>query len=299
MILIAESGSTKTDWQVVSADGIEQEFSSHGINPTTQSEENIKDRQGEVLQKIADFPITKIDFYGAGCGSPVACEGLKRYLSTYFSPNIPINVGSDMLAAAVAVLQGKKGLACILGTGSNSGYFDADTIERQVPSLGYLLGDEGSGFQIGKAIVSDFLRATMPASISDLLEDRLEVKKAELLSYIYTHPYPNRYLASMVGLLAAIPDAREYLLEIVRAQLELFFKNCVLRYELSADDELGFAGSIAYIFQEVLREIAHTYGLTIGTVVRQPITVLSAMTQSQYRLSSNADAFDSNYSMHE
>lgn len=274
MILIADSGSTKTDWRFVSEDGIMQSCTSAGINPALQTLHDIKEEQLAVLQSFTHLPVKQIDFYGAGCGQTASQSKIEEMLNTVF-PSVEINVSSDLLGAARAIFDHRPGIACILGTGSNSGYYDGKKITENVPSLGYLLGDEGGGSQIGKQLLTDYLRANMPDHISDLLRKEIGNDRAVIYDRIYQSSFPNRFLASIVGIVSLKHANDAYFREVIYKEFDRFFVNCIDRYEIEKDVSLGFVGSLAFHFRDLLKLVSENHGITISGIVEKPIDSLA------------------------
>lgn len=275
MKLIAESGSTKTDWRIIQSDKVIGLFSTRGINPVVQSISQIKDTQIESLSRFRDVSISEIDFYGAGCGMPESKLKIKSFIGAIF-PYAEINVESDLVAASRAVFGDQEGVICILGTGSNSGYYNGNRIVERVPSLGYILGDEGGGVQIGKQILVDFLRNELPRNIQTYLISRLALSESEILKKVYDQKTPNSFMANLVSLLSNEFPANNYLNEIIRTQFHLFFNNCLLKYSAVNNTKIGFVGSIAYHYNEILNEVASDYSLIIHNIIKSPIDRLSS-----------------------
>ncbi len=194
MILIADSGSTKTEWSLVGRNGVERTFRTAGINPYLLSEDEVRRiLTREVLVELPIERITEVYFYGAGCvGRPA--ETLCVQLHRVIGPET-VEVNSDLLAAARALCGDAPGIVAILGTGSNSGYYDGHDITRRVPSLGFLLGDEGSGSDLGKHLLADALKGLLPEPLARQFFDCYPLTQEEVLDAVYRRPMPNRYMA--------------------------------------------------------------------------------------------------------
>ena len=205
MILIADSGSTKTDWCL--ADETQTiAFKTAGINPFFQTDDEIrKILSREVLERLPVTDITEVFFYGAGCATPIQCQmisGLLRYVIGCDQ----VEVNSDLLGAARALCGHESGIACILGTGSNSCYYNGKNIEQHVSPLGFILGDEGSGADLGRRLVADCLKEELSQPLRDRFFARFQLSREQILQAVYKEPFPNRFL----GLLQKILTNRKY-----------------------------------------------------------------------------------------
>ncbi len=289
MILLADSGSTKTDWRLISANGIVESFVSAGINPALQSEEEIKSDQEETLLAFGHLPVRKIYFYGAGCAQPTSQAKVSLMLTSIFT-SAEVEVASDLLGAAKAIFHERSGIACILGTGSNSGFFDGKKIVENVPSLGYLLGDEGGGSQIGKQLLIDYLRGDMPNDISEELKKEIGDDRGAIYHRIYESPFPNRFLASIVGVLSKKYSKDAYFRGVIYAEFTRFFNNCINKYEMEATVSVGFVGSLAFHYQDLLKTIGEQHGINISGIVEKPIDEIANQLfkqTSSYKIFSN------------
>lgn len=281
--VIAESGSTKTDWRLVTQDGLVGEFLSNGINPVLQPIEGLQADQDDVLKQMQKYDVNALYFYGAGCSQKENKQKLTSLFSQFF-PSAHVQVESDLVAAGKALFGNQKGIACILGTGSNSCLYDNGVVVQNVSSLGYILGDEGGGAQIGKRLMRDFLRKSMPENLSKSLEDLLGLTQSEIYQKVYQDKYPNRFLASIVGHLAPDYGTSAYFSQIVTAEFEMFFDNCLAGYVSSKDLQVGFVGSIAHFFEKELRSVAEKKKFNIEKIIRKPIDQLVA---NQYQKNSD------------
>jgi glucosamine kinase len=271
MILFADSGSTKTDWKLVSTKIIES-FQTQGINPVLQTADDIANDQIEHLRKFEHYHVDEIYFYGAGCGLEATQTKMEAILKRVFT-NAKVTVDSDLIASAKALFGNKAGIACILGTGSNSGYYDGKRIACRVPPLGFILGDEGGGGQIGKQLLTDYLRGSMPVSLKKYLDERLCMSESELLNKIYQEKFPNRFLGSLVELVVLKFPEDSYIKRTVREQFDRFFNNCINKYD-KKNESLGFVGSIAFHFEEILRQAANAHHYTVHQILQKPIDKL-------------------------
>lgn len=277
MILIADSGSTKTAWCFV--EDPEHIIYTQGINPFQQSEEEIcAILQHELLPNFQLSTLNKgsqlstLNFYGAGCTpekAPIVACALRQVIGNTGT----IHVESDMLGAARSVCQRQPGIVCILGTGSNSCYYDGRILHAGNPALGYILGDEGSGAYIGKQLVGDILKKQLPEDIQHLFFEETHETQANIIQRVYRTPLPNRYLASLSPFCARHrehPAIHAFLLDCFGQ----FFKRNIQAAPWSqeaAQVPIHFVGSIAYYYQSELAEAAKLYGYTIGNIVQNPL----------------------------
>lgn len=270
MILIADSGSTKCDWVLLDGEREVGSVSTMGFNPYFHSESIISTTikaQG-MLYKYAD-QVTDVFFYSAGCSSPELNRIVEKGLRTLFV-KANILVDHDVLGAALAACQGNPGIACILGTGSNSCYYDGNDVYEEIPSLAYILGDEGSGSWYGKQLLRDFLyKDPMPAELRQELID-LGHDKNSIRENIYMKPHANVYLASFMKLISKYKDT-EYVQQMVHAGMREFMKRHVCCFKNYRDVPTNFVGSIAYYFQDILKEEAAKLDITVGSIIKKPI----------------------------
>lgn len=265
-ILIADSGSTKTDWAIRFPDGTNQCFRSSGINPALMTEQDICELlRREVLPYLPSTSPIAIRYYGAGCIGDKA-RMMQHNLTTLLGTE-EVTVSTDLLAAARALLGKRHGVACILGTGSNCCEYDGHTILRHVSPLGFILGDEGSGAVLGRRLIGDVLKGLMPASLSALFMERYE-GATEIIENVYQRPAPNRYLASFVPFLAEHrnePEIHTLLLE----EFDRFFLRNVCQCAHEGDD-IHFVGGVARTFKDELSEAASNRGYHVGQVLSAP-----------------------------
>lgn len=270
MILLADSGSTKTDWCIAENNSIQKRISTRGTNPFFQTPDEIeREIASELVPATADFPIDRIFFYGAGCAFPEKNEIIRAALAAHF-PTAAIEINSDMLAAARALCQRSAGIACILGTGSNSCYYDGKQICNNVSPLGFILGDEGSGAVLGRRLVGDCLKNQLPSPLKEKFLERFDLTPANILERVYKRPFPNRFLASLSPFIAEnlqIPEIRR----IVSEGFTDFFRRNVMQYDRYAELPIHFTGSIAYYYRPILEECAEQMKLRIGTILRAPM----------------------------
>ncbi len=268
MLLIADSGSTKTDWLLIS-DNDEMHIESPGINPFFQDAKEIHAILYPIFSEVSTGKITQVHFYGAGCIKGKTDMAVTEALEQIFG-NASILVNDDMLGAARAVLGNTTGIACILGTGANSCLYDGNKIVDKVPTLGFILGDEGSGAHIGKLFLNDYFKRAIPADLQKKIERDLNPDMPEILSAVYKHEYPNRFLAAYSQFLSK-HKKHIYIQNLIkRSFTEFCFRN-IERYEQHKNLAVSFVGSIAYHYADLLKEVAFDRGITVGKIIKKPI----------------------------
>lgn len=270
--LLADSGSTKTDWLVADSSGILCTFSSSGFNPFYQSAQAIDEvLVQEVLPQLTSFQPDEIHFYGAGCANEAVSRPIRDSLARYFPAASLISVESDLLAAARALCGREAGIACILGTGANNALYDGHTIRANIGSLGFWLGDEGSGGYLGKEWVVRFLHRELPVDLAEAFATAYPgVDRFSVLENAYHKPFPNRYFAGFTRFLgqhATHPYVQQFVLEAFL----LFLTKYVSRHAEASMLPVSFTGSIAYYFQEQLAEALCQKGLWLGSIQKSPI----------------------------
>ena len=273
MKLIADAGSTKTDWIVTNNSLITKQIKTKGINPFYQTESDIIQLiSTEIKSQIDEIEINEIYFYGAGCTTekqPIVANALKASFT-----NAKIEVDSDLLAAARALCGHSEGIACILGTGSNSCFYNGENITQNTPPLGFILGDEGSGAYLGKTLVSDFLKRQMPDNIADLFANKYRLTTKEAVENVYRQPLPNRYLAQFTPFLSE-NIAEPYCYNLVFDAFITFFARNIVHYPDFHTLPIAFTGSVAYHFADVLEVAAYEFGLNFSHITQAPIDGLA------------------------
>ncbi|MEI9956840.1 MAG: N-acetylglucosamine kinase [Ferruginibacter sp.] len=266
--LIADSGSTKTEWCLV--DGKKKKtYYTQGLSPYFLSTAQIQDiLEKELRPKIKVEP-DEIFFYGTGCSNPNNVTIVKKAIKAVFK-KAKIAVDHDLMGAAKALCGRGKGIACILGTGSNSCFYNGKKIVKNSPGLGYVLGDEGSGAYLGKKVIQYYLYNTFDADLMDRFNAKFNTNNIEILEAVYKQPLPNRYLANFAIFLAE--NRGHYMIEnIIEDGFNDFFFNHIYKYRESWTLPINFIGSIAFGFKDVLKEMCHTYELQLGKVLRKPM----------------------------
>ncbi len=270
MKLIADSGSTKTDWCVVEGNNVVSRITGHGINPFQQNTDDIEHLVIEDLVKHIDAPerITEIEFYGAGCRDAMI-PVLEHLFSKVFVNATKIDVCSDMLGAARALFGASEGIACILGTGSNSCLYDGCRIVANVPPLGYILGDEGSGAVLGRLFINALFKGGLSENLRDAFSAETGYDVPFIINKVYREPLANRFLASLSVFIHNHLDDRE-LRMLVIDNFKAFFKRNVSLYG-RRDIAIGAVGSIAYYYKAELEEAALSEGYTLAAVLKSPM----------------------------
>lgn len=276
MQLIADSGATKTSWRLAQAFGRTKEMSTIGYNPHYFTTDKIVDSLTESLlpqmENINLNEVKEIHFYGAGCSTPNSCKIVEDAFAELFK-KAQINIEHDLLAAARASCGREAGIACILGTGSNTCLFDGKKIVDNVPSLGFILGDEGSGAELGRQLVKAYFYRELPPDLEAAFQKEFQLDKEGLYANVYKSGLPSRYMASFTRFLGEhLHHPFAYLL--VKKVFNEFFNRMVLKYDKAHELPINFVGSIAFYFRNVLDEVAQEKGLTIGKIVRAPIEAL-------------------------
>lgn len=278
--LIIESGSTKTDWCFIDSDNNVSKFKTSGINPRLQSNEAIISCiETELGNNLSSFSsIDEIHYYGAGIANEQLVERMKAILFHFFSIKV-LYVSSDLLAAARSLCQKKEGIACILGTGSNSCFYDGNQIIDKHISLGYIAGDEGSGNYLGKKVLQYYAYKTFDNELMTAFETLFGSNIQEIIATIYTQAFPNRYLAQFSKIL--VENRGHYMVEnIIEDCLMDFFSTHIFKYRQSWKAPIHFTGSIAFAFKDVINSLCEQYELELGIITQSPIEGLIAYHQS-------------------
>lgn len=275
-ILIAESGATKTDWSWEEGSA----FQSTGLNPVLLTEAQIiMDLTNTILPLINEKNLIfeELYFYGAGCSQGEAQNKMTIALRKVLGHRVKkIIVQSDIWAAIRATCQNESGFCCILGTGSNSCFYDAqkDAITEQMPSLGYMLGDEGAGYALGKALIKTYLYRKLPQDLVFSLEREYGmVKESHFISEIYHQAKPNKYIASFARFLF-MHRHHKFVQDLVKKELSIFVEDILLQYAQIQAYPIHFVGSIAYYWQDILKQIGKQYHLQFGKIYAAPLDAL-------------------------
>lgn len=268
-ILIADSGATKAEWCLIKA-GKKKTIFTPGISPYFLSTDEIRDLvQNEVAGQLKNVTVEKLFFYGTGCANHENAKSVKKALKLVF-PAAHISVDTDLMGAARAVCGTNKGIACILGTGSNSCYFNGKTIVKNSPGLGYVLGDEGSGAYLGKKVLQYYLYETFDEDLRALFDAKYVTNRVEILDNVYKKPLPNRYLASFTMFLAE--NRGHYMIEnIIEDGLNDFFFQHLNKYNEVWKYPVNFVGSVAAGFKDVIQNLCASYEFELGTILKNPM----------------------------
>ncbi|MCY2686875.1 BadF/BadG/BcrA/BcrD ATPase family protein [Salinimicrobium sp. TH3] len=271
MILIADGGSTKCDWILLDSEGEQiMKTRTKGLNPAVFKTEVLQERLEENLDlKQVKEKVERVHFYGAGCGTAKPTALLKAILSTYFSGASDVRVQEDMVAAVYAVTD-KPGIVCILGTGSNSCYYDGKTVRTAVDSLGYILMDEASGNYFGKRLIRDYYYKKMPKKLADIFEKEYDLSSDSIKENIYKKDNPNTYLAHFAEFIFK-NERNGYFYQLIAEGMQNFIEHRVLCFKEAQNVPIHFVGSIAYFSQDIIKDSLQPYRLEPGNFVQRPI----------------------------
>lgn len=273
MILLADSGSTKTDWGLVENGKLVKRLRTSGMNPFQMSEEAITEEiKTHLVPELPGTVLDEVHFYGAGCTKekqPIVERALRANLTI----NGECEVASDMLGAARGICGHKPGIACILGTGSNSCSYDGKNLVKNVSPLGFILGDEGSGAVLGKLLVGDVLKNQMPEAITKRFFEKYKLTSAEIIDRVYRQPKPNTFLASFIPFLEEnIDEPKIY--NLVKESFRSFLRRNVMQYDGWQTLPIGFNGSIAKIYKKPLLEALEEEGMHLGRIIQAPMEAM-------------------------
>lgn len=270
MIIIVESGSTKSDWVMIQNGQPSPKIETMGFNPYFHDRDVVSNniKKNNKIYAIAN-EVEALYFYGAGCSSAALCEIIKSGLQDVFV-HAEVSVGHDLEACAYSTYTGKPVIACILGTGSNSCYYNGKEVIEAVPALSYILGDEGSGSYYGKILLRKFLYKTLPKHIQQDFYNQYKIDKESILSNVYFKANPNVYIASFAKFVSRHKED-PFIMDMIRQGMRSFMEAHVHCYDFYKTVEVNFMGSIAYCFQEILREVAEELNIRVGTIIKSPI----------------------------
>jgi glucosamine kinase len=273
MIIVADSGGSKIDWRLLKEDGSIGQANSAGFNPYYQPIEHLKEITVASLLPHVHEEVSKIFFYGTGVSSEKNVHSIRMVFSEYF-PKASIEVGWDLLAAARALCGREPGIACILGTGSNSCLYDGEKIIDNVANLGWILADEGSGTYMGKQLVFDYFRKEMPESLAKQFHARFPWSREEVLEKVYQHEKPGAFLASFAKFI--FQHLKEpYCYKLAYQSFSDFFENNVMKYDNYKNLKVHLTGSIGFYFSDVVRQVANDKGITVKNILEGPIAGLT------------------------
>ena len=270
MLIIADSGSTKTSWILRDREGVFTRLTTDGLNPNYAGLEAIKATLTEnIVPLVPASGSLVIRFYGSGCGGPKTIALMLKAFSDVFR-EADILVESDLLGAARSMLGNKPGIACILGTGSNSGYYNGKNISINVPPLGFILGDEGSGTNLGKAILADYLKGIMPPEVAKKFDTVHRINKEEVIEKVYRGTFPAKYVGEFVKFISSVIN-EEYIADLVESSFQAFIDRNLKLYPGFEKEVVCFTGSVAWIFREQLEKLFLRNSLMLGEIVKNPV----------------------------
>jgi glucosamine kinase len=268
-VLIADSGSTKCEWCLIK-DGKKKTIFTQGMSPYfLTGVQMVQVLETELLPKIKNDEVEQVFYYGTGCKNPANRQLIRKSIKSIFK-SANILVDHDLMAAARALCGTTKGIACILGTGSNSCYFNGKTIVKNSPGIGYVLGDEGSGAYLGKKVLQYYLYKTFDEDLSFRFAEKFKTTPVEILENVYKKSLPNRYLASFTIFLAE--NRGHYMVEnIIEDGLNDFFFQHICKYNESWKFPIHFVGGVAFGFKDVILDLCNSYEFEPGIILKNPM----------------------------
>jgi N-acetylglucosamine kinase-like BadF-type ATPase len=272
MILIADSGSTKTEWREIEGGKAGRSYISSGINPFFISGDEIVLLLGRELPELKGVKVSRVFFYGTGVSNAAKADIVRGALANFCGTG-DLFIGSDLLGAARSLCQNEPGIACIIGTGSNSCYYDGKDIVSNVSPLGYILGDEGGGAVIGRKLVAGVLKRQLPGIVIENFFKTYQYTSAEILDNVYNMPLPNRFLGQFTRFISDNIHITE-LQEILTSSFDEFITRNVLSYPEASQHPVHFTGSVAYHFRPFLENILHKHKLKPGVFTLTPMEYL-------------------------
>lgn len=273
MIIIADSGATKTDWRILKNNVPIASFETIGLSPYFNRQEDFFSALNQIFPKqINPEMVKEIFFYGSGCGVHERGQDVARHLGVFFS-NAKIHAFSDALGAARALFKRQPGIVVILGTGSNIAFYDGERLTNRTPSLGFILGDEGSGAYMGRLLLRAYLYRTLDADIAHRLEQQYNVELSHVLNMVYSAPRPSAYLASFVPfILDNIQNQQVY--SMVKEAFVALYRYHFAVFDKLSELPIGVTGSVGCLFSQVLDSVGEVYGFKISQYLRYPIDEL-------------------------
>lgn len=268
-LLIIDSGATKADWALMEAGALKDTFKTPGIHPFFLSDEEIR-AELEGVRKQVGGAADRIYFYGTGCKAESSKQRLKDQFQTVFPSATRIEIETDVLGAARALCQRQPGIACILGTGSNSVWFDGEEVRQNAGGYGYILGDEGSGAVLGRELLIAWLNKELPGELLDAFNEEYHIAPETVIESVYRSDAPSRFLASFVPFLARYAS-HDFCRDLLHRQFALFIRRCVLPYPQAKEMPVHFTGSVAYYFRPALEAALREAGLQAGAFLAAPM----------------------------
>lgn len=269
MKLIADSGSTKTSWKLISASGETKDIKTPGINPFFRTEEDIYEELSRLLLPETGTDIQQVYFYGSGIVNAEKGAIIQRAINRIYAQAV-VETYSDVVGAARALFGDKPGLACILGTGSNACVYDGETIIHGISPLGFILGDEGSGAVMGRKMLGDYFKEVMPGNLREDFTRQFNLTRDEALNRVYRSEKPNQFLAQFVPFLSAHRNSA-YCQAFVQQNFMEFFERNVAKLPGYTSYPIGFIGSVAFHFSEILNNTASYFGYEKTIILKDPI----------------------------
>jgi N-acetylglucosamine kinase-like BadF-type ATPase len=270
MVLIADSGSTKTTWVLLDGEKVKNTITTNGLNPYFHNSESVEAViRADLAPFLVESHVREVHFYGAGCSTDYNNNMIRDAIRVFFR-NSKISVYHDILGAARALFGDGKGIACILGTGCNSCYFDGTTTYSPIDSLGYLFGDEGAGSYLGKLFLGAYLKKELPADLRDAFDAHYRFTLEDILNSLYNKPAPNRFLASFSHFISPNRE-HPFIQQLLHRSFRDFFEAHIRKYDDHASLALGFIGSIAHCYSEILTGVANSEGVTISRILSSPV----------------------------
>jgi N-acetylglucosamine kinase-like BadF-type ATPase len=270
-LLIADSGSTKTNWCHIDAEGNSELFRTEGINPYYHSKEDIQQLLQDILDNKSTLKgVNRVYFYGAGCTNNYRKKLISDALEKVFDVRINVEVHSDLIGASKACCGDEEGIVCILGTGSNSGVYNGNQVMDQIPSLGFILGDEGSGSHIGKKIIQSYFYREMPADLMAELKQRFDMSRNDVLDAVYSKPHPNRYVSDFSRFSNEFRE-HPFIKRLVESAFSEFIDRHILYYQDSNKYRISFVGSVAHYNRDILEVLLKDRHLHLNKVIKDPM----------------------------
>ncbi len=275
MILIVESGSTKTEWRYIANPNESYEsFYSDGINPYYQSADEINIAQKSILVELAKKTIQQVYYYGTGITDDAKRDIIRQVIKPFVG-EAEITVENDLVAAGISLCGDDAGIACILGTGANSGYFEGGKLKEQIPPLGFWLGDEGSGANLGKRLILAYLHHELPSDLQDAFIKRFgALNRLDIFEHAYHKEFPNRWFATFSKFLF---DHRKhpFCYALVEKAFQDFCQLYLVKYETSQTAPIHFTGSVAFYYSDILKRVVSSFGLRVGIISEAPMAGLT------------------------
>lgn len=272
-LLIADGGSSKTHWMLLNHEaGSTVSIQTEGINPLHEKLDSIKGKLQSLKSNLGISSVSGIRYFGAGCAYPEINEKLKKLLSDIFLTD-DITVESDIIGAGIALFGDGEGISCIVGTGSNTAHISKGKIISRIPSLGFILGDEGGGVSLGKRLLNEIYKGLLPQQIIDIFMAEYQLPLDELIKNVYSNPKPVPYIASFSSFIKSNLHFEE-IYKLAEKEFNTFFEKNVLPYPEIKTLKVGMVGSVAYHYQEMIKNLAKNKGIVISNIIQSPINSL-------------------------